>query len=64
MEPRSTDDARQLVKLQRGVLTAVVTVMNEIEQRYEDRFTDRCAEVEAEFQAKVEPIEAEVSSMQ
>ena len=60
MEPRSTDDSRQLIKLQRGVLAAVVTMYDQIESKYAEASKRKSEELEKAFQDKVIPIEDEV----
>ena len=61
MEPRSGDDSRQLIKLQRGVLTAVVTLFDTIEDTYEKKFKEKSENLKKVYEEWSVPIEAEVT---
>jgi len=62
MEPRSADDSRQLIKLQRGILTAIVAMHNEIMAVYNNRVKDVDVELEKEKQRLYDEIAAPVMS--
>ena len=60
MEPRSADDSRQLIKLQRGILTAVVAMQDQILALHNKKVEEAAEELEREKQRLHDEIAAPV----